>query len=273
MLILNPRLLAIVALIIGGAYVATRDNGDAGIKQWQVTHKADQVIRKEVLKSDEIPLDGEAERVQTAGRVEFAAAVDSRTPPRPLTVENLVAEVDRVARTSPDYVPTIPLMGRLAQAMMKEDPTFITFGDLPSGVKGEFTYGPGHAPKIVLSNDLKRLHDKGVPIATIAPVLAHELDHFFFYLTKDLMRAKTHDVEKEAMITTAAYLDVMKRGGPGGYTAKKKGDGDAVDGRKPEEEDPEVAAYYKFLKKIRASLFGGQVDQLVKDHYGTGDKR
>lgn len=274
MLLLNPRLLAIVALIIGGAFVATRETGDGAIREWRVTHKADEVIRKDVLRADEIPLDGEAERVQSGGRVEFSrrtGEVDNRVPPKPLTVENLVAEVARVSRDTPGYVPTVPLMGRLAQAMMNEDPTFITFGDLEPGVKGVFTAGPGHAPKIVLSNDLKRLHDKGVPIATIAPVLAHELDHFFYYLTRDLMRADRHDVEKTAMVSTAAYIEVMKHGGPGGYTGKKKGgDGDAVDGRKPEDE--EVTAYYKFLKKIRASLFGGSVDQLVKDHYGASDK-
>lgn len=272
MILLNPRLLAIVALIVGGAFVATRDAGEDDIKEWKVSHAADDVIRKKVLQEKDIPLDGEAEQTKAAGALEFKKAtepVDGRAPRRELTAQELVAEVGRVSKDSPAYVPTVPLMGRLAQAMMAEDPTFITFGDLGPGVKGEFRYGPGQDPKIVLSNDLKRLHDKGVPIATIAPVLAHELDHFFWYLTQDLMRAKTHDVEKKAMVSTAAYLEIMKHGGPGGYTGKKKGDGDAVDARP---EDQEVAAYYRFLKKIRASLFGGKVDELVKEHYGT-DKR
>lgn len=269
MLILNPRLLVILGLIVGGAVLATRSVDEEKVREWKVATKADEVIRHDVLQ------EGELERAK--GSSSKAAElfvqegeVDVSLPKRELTAENLVAEVKRVSAGTPDYVPTVPLMGRLAESMMKEDPSFITFGQLDEGTMGVFVSGPNQAPKIVLSNDLKRMHDKGVPIAMIAPVLAHELDHFFWYLTKDLMRAKTHDVEKAAMVSTAAYIEVMKHGGPGGYTGKKKGgEGEAVDARP---DDQEVAAYYKFLKKIRASLFGGQVDQLVKDHYGPPEK-
>lgn len=273
MLVFNPRLLAIIALILGGAYVGMRRGGADDVKEWKVSHAADDVIRKKVLKESGRASEGEAERTRSGGELEFGkarGAVESAAPRRELTAEELVGEVARVSKDTPAYVPTVPLMGRLAQAMLREDPAFITFGDLDPGVRGVFiaSSDPRQGPKIVLSNDLKRLHDKGVPIAMIAPVLAHELDHFFYYLTRDLMRAKTHEVETKAMVSTAAYLEIMKRGGPRGYTGsdKKKGDGEAVDAREP---DQEVAAYYRFLKKIRASLFGGKVDELVKENYGT----
>jgi hypothetical protein len=267
-LILNPRFIAIVALILGGGYALTHSTGD--VKEWKVSAKADEVIAHKTGAIDYA--EGEAERVKGGGTVSFGKAydtVDASTPPpppEPLTAENLVKEVKKVAADTPAYVPTVPLMGRVAEAMLQEDPSFITFGALAPGVLGEFRSGPNQPPKVVLSTDLRRMHEKGVPVAMIAPVLAHELDHFFWYLAKDIRLAKTHDVEKRAMVSTAAYIEVMKHGGPGGYSAnKKKGDGDAVDARA---EDAEVSEYYKFLKKVRASLFGGQVDQLVKDHYG-----
>jgi hypothetical protein len=271
-IILNPKLLVLVALIVGGAYLTTRSAED--VKEWKVTAKADEIIES---KAAQLPAEDAASRQKAQASLQFTKDVVDNTappppPPKPLTVENLIAEVDRVSNMTPSYVPTVPLMGRLATAMVKEDPNFITFGDLEPGTKGVFISGPNHPPKIVLSNDLKRMSDKGVPIAAIAPVLAHELDHFFWYLTKDISLAKTHDVERQAMVSTAAYIEVMKHGGPKGYTGAKKNskDGDAVDAR---QEDAETAAYMKFLKKIRASLFGGNVDGLVKEHYGTGEKR
>lgn len=272
MIILNPKLLVLVALIVGGAYLTTRKADD--VREWKVTAKADQIIES---KAAELPAEDALTKQKQQSTLQFTQDVVDNTapppaPPKELTVENLVAEVDRVSNLTPSYVPTVPLMGRLATAMVKEDPNFITFGDLEPGTKGVFISGPNHPPKIVLSNDLKRMSDKGVPIAALAPVLAHELDHFFWYLTKDMRLAKTHDVEKQAMITTAAYIEVMKHGGPKGYTGAKKNnkDGEAVDAR---QEDEETARYMKFLKKIRASLFGGNVDGLVKEHYGTGEKR
>lgn len=271
MILLNPKFLVIVALIVGGAYLATRGPGPGDVREWKVTHKADQVIQDKTRPVTE----DAATKAKSQATLQFGRdVVDNTAPPPPkeeLSVENLVKEVARVSAMTPEYVPTVPLMGRLATAMVKEDPTFITFGHLEPGVAGEFRSGPNQPPKIVLSNDLKRLHDKGVPVAMIAPVLAHELDHFFWYMTKDIQLARTHEVERQAMVSTAAYLEVMKRGGPKTYTAHggKKGDGEAVDARP---EDEEVARYKRFLKKIRNSLFGGNVDGLVKEHYGT-DKR
>lgn len=260
-----------VALILGGAFLATRAPSPGDVKEWKVAAKTEDVITRKAIEEPR-DYDDAAARAKAQASLRFSAEVVDNTPPAPkkeeLTVENLVKEVGRVSRNTPSYVPTVPLMGRLAAAMMAEDPSFITFGDLEPGVQGVFISGPRQPPKIVLSNDLKRMHEKGVPLAMIAPVLAHELDHFFWYMTKDIQLAKTHEVERQAMISTAAYIEVMKKGGPHTYTGKdgKKGDGDAVDARPPDEE---VSAYYKFLKKIRASLFGGSVDQLVKDHYGT----
>lgn len=272
MILLNPKFLVLVALIVGGAYLATRGPGPGDVREWKVTHKADQVIQDKTRPVT----DDAATRLRVSGEGQFSKdVVDNTAPPPPkeeLTVDNLVKEVGRVSAMTPEYVPTVPLMGRLATAMVKEDPTFITFGHLAPGVAGEFRSGPNQPPKIVLSNDLKRLHEKGVPVAMIAPVLAHELDHFFWYMTRDISLARTHEVERQAMVSTAAYLEVMKRGGPKGYTGQaggKKGDGEAVDARP---EDEEVARYKRFLKKIRNSLFGGNVDGLVKEHYGT-DKR
>lgn len=273
MIILNPKLLVLVALIVGGAYLGTRKADD--VREWKVAAKADEIIES---KAAQLPAEDAASRQKQQASLQFTKDVVDNTappppPPKPLTVENLIAEVSRVSDMTPAYVPTVPLMGRLATAMVKEDPQFITFGELEPGVKGAFIHGPGHAPKIVLSNDLKRMSDKGVPIAALAPVLAHELDHFFWYLTKDMRLAKTHDIEKQAMVSTAAYIEVMKHGGPRGYTGKGKknnADGEAVDAR---QEDEEAARYMKFLKKIRASLFGGNVDGLVREHYGTAEKR
>lgn len=267
MLILAPRVLTIIALALGGAFLATRKAEEGAVREWKVSHAADQVIVKRVS----VP-DGAAERARAQATLRFEEAVDNRPPPRkPLTVESLVAEIVRVSALAPRYVPTVPLMGRLAQAMLREDPGFITFGELEPGVGGVFRWtsdGKGD-PKIVLSNDLRRLHEKGVPAALIAPVLAHELDHFFEYMAGRTRTRSRHQIEKSAHVSSAAYLDILRYSGPGGYTGRKKGDGEVVDSRA---EDSEVAAYYRYLRKLRASLFGGRVDELVHEHYGTGGK-
>lgn len=270
MLILNPRLLVVLGLIVGGVVLTTRSVDEGKVREWRVSAKADEVIRHDVLK------EGELERAKSrsqrqADMVVLDGEVSVAGPKRELSAENLVAEVKKVSAATPAYVPTVPLMGRLAESMLREDPDFISFGALPDDVGGRFYVNKdGRGPKIVLNSDLHRLHEKGVPIAMIAPILAHELDHFFYYLKKDIVRARVHDVEKKAMVSTAAYIEVMRHGGPGGYTGKKKGDGEVVDGRPSDEE--EVAAYYKFLRKVRASLFSGRMDELVHDHYGTKGK-
>jgi|GEM_PF-4738279 len=202
------------------------------------------------------------ERSRSGGRAEFGSRTGTEVDARPpLTVPDLVTAMDAVLATVPSYVPNLPFMTSLAQAMLANDPGSIGFEPMAPDTLGVFTPVDPKRPRIALSSQLQELYLRGLPIQCIVPVLVHELDHMLAYMQRRYWGHKNLPLEQEAFATEVFYWYAWTH---------RFGGGGVVDARLDEDDqdaDPEVAAYKKEMKRIRKAMKDGKLPDLIRDLY------
>jgi hypothetical protein len=69
-----------------------------------------------------------------------------------------------VPATVPSFVPDLPFMNSLAQAMLANDPGSISFEPMAANTLGEFNPGDPKHPHIALNSHLRELYLRGLPL-------------------------------------------------------------------------------------------------------------
>lgn len=268
---LSPRLFFVFALVFSAGYAlmprkeAAPRTIDARAVSWVAT-RLDKSTSTLASPAD----DGSLEALRAAGDANMNTLLDARPaqppPAKPpetrtleeLTVAALIRALEAALRSVPDAIPHLPLIPGMVHAIVREDPNAISFGPVPAGAWAYFTpSAPGSSrPKIVMSEDLKRLHTRGVPTPLLADVLLHELDHWMLYALGKNKGMKRNDIEESAFRSEGYFLSAMM--------PNKGHGGDAVDATG----DPERDAYLAELKKIRSKMFAGELPQMIRESYG-----
>ena len=244
-----------LAALIGTLFISQLSSKKQG-REFRVNLSGAQVF---LNKAPPAELGGGLEKAKSGGTAEFGARTRTEVDSRPrLTVPDLMAAMTQVLGTVPSYVPNLPFMTGLARVMLVQDPQAIRFEPMPANVLGYFTAAdPGH-PRIALSSRLQDLYLEGLPVEWIVPVLVHELDHMLAYMQRRYWGRKNLPLEEEAFASQYYYLYALRR---------KLGDG-FVDARPGEEdEDAEVAAYKREMRRIRKAMLEGKLPQLVRELY------
>ena len=207
-------------------------------------------------------LDTRLERSKSGGTAEFGARTGTEVDARPsLGVPELVTAMSAVLATVPSYVPNLPFMTSLAQAMLANDPGSISFEPMAPNTLGYFTSSDPKRPRIALNSQLQQLYLRGLPIQYIVPVLVHELDHMLAYMQRRYWGRPNHPLEQEAFTTEVFYWYAWTHrfggGGSGVVDTREEGD----------DADPEVAAYKKEMARIRKAMKEGKLPDLIRDLY------
>ncbi|MCX5794254.1 MAG: hypothetical protein NTY77_02005 [Elusimicrobia bacterium] len=244
----------LVALI--GAALLSQSSPKKGSREFRVNLNSSQVF----LGKEEPRLDTALEQKKSGSRAEFGARTGAEVDARPrLTVPDLVTAMSAVVATVPSYVPNLPFMTSLAQAMLANDPGSISFEPMAPDTLGYFTSSDPKHPRIALNSQLQDLYLRGLPIQYIVPVMVHELDHMLAYMQRRYWGHKNHPLEQEAFVTEVFYWYA--------WTHRFAGGG-VVDARdEPEDPDPEVAAYKKEMARIRKAMKEGRLPELIRELY------
>lgn len=257
-LLLNPKIIALLVLMGAAVWIASPKT-DA-----RLIEKAADAGARHVRQTT-----GQYERLKErgellSGKLEKAQMVDSRPVPKPrepFTVKALIEAMKEGIANVPAYVPNLPMMGALADAFIAYDKEGISVSPTPlgQGALAHFDWSDPKRLRIRLSPDIKRLHEKGVPMKLLAPILVHELDHMINYLYRRKHPGRTRRQDEHGAFSAEVFY--MMGIGYGGKA-------EAVDAS---EYDPEKQAYLDDLKRVRKNLFSGDLKELIKDRYSSDD--
>jgi hypothetical protein len=262
--------MALKLLIVGclaaliGAALLSQVSQKKGPREFRVNLSGSQVF----LGKEKPRLDTALESSKAGGRAEFGARTGTEVDARPrLGVPELVTAMSAVLATVPSYVPNLPFMTSLAQAMLANDPGAISFEPMAPDTLGYFIPSDPKRPRIALNSQLQDLYLRGLPIQYIVPVLVHELDHMLAYMQRRYWGRQNHPLEQEAFETEVFYWYAWTHrfGGGGSGVVDTREDGDDA--------DPEVAAYKKEMARIRKAMKAGKLPELIRDLYAPKTMR
>jgi hypothetical protein len=179
-MVLKVLIAGCLAALIGVALVS-QFGPQKGAQEFRANLKTGEVFLSKAKPQLDTPL----EHSRSGGTVEFGTHTGAEAVARPpLTVPDLVTAMSAVLAAVPSFVPNLPFMTSLAQAMLANDPGAIAFEPMAANTLGVFTPVDPKHPRIALNSHLQELYLRGLPIQFIVPVLVHELDHMLEYMQR-----------------------------------------------------------------------------------------